>query len=254
MHSPKGYIMNYKLVTTNERSDLIRSGDDIVEAVYPEFMMHDEIANKWFHQLYDNFPEFQYWLLDGENIVGIGNCIPIFWKEKLEELPDEGWDWALKKGFDDLKEGIEPNLLCGLSITINPKYQGKGISTEMIRSMVEIGKKHKLYSLIIPVRPTLKKDYPLTDIKQYITWKREDGQLYDPWLRVHEKLGGDIIKVCSKAMDIRGSVRDWKNWAGMEFPESGSYKVDGALKLVEIDLERDEGIYIEPNVWLVHEL
>ena len=55
-------------------------------------------------------------------------------------------------------------------------------------------------------------------------------------------------------MDIRGSVQDWKNWTDLDFPQSGSYKIEGALKLVEIDLEKDEGVYIEPNVWVVHEL
>ena len=246
--------MNYKLVTTNGRRELIRAGDNIVEAVYPEFMLHDAVANKWFFQLYEKFPEFQYWLLDSEKIVGIGNCIPLFWNDKLKYLPEDGWDWAIVKGFKDKEKNIKPNLLCALSITINPKYQGKGISTEMIRSMVQIGKKHKLESLIIPVRPTLKKDHALTDIKQYITWKREDGQLFDPWLRVHEKLGGKIIKVCSKAMNISGTISNWENWTGMKFPESGKYSIPGALKPVEFDIKKDVGIYIEPNVWVEHKI
>ena len=38
----------------------------------------------------------------------------------------------------------------------------------------------------------------------------------------------------------------------MRFPDSGSYVVPGALVPVEIDLERDEGLYREPNVWMVH--
>ena len=246
--------MNYKLVTTKERPDLIRAGDNIVEAVWSEFMLHDAVANKWFFQLYDDFPEFQYWLLDGEDIVGIGNSIPLFWNDKLENLPEEGWDWAIVKGFKDKEKNIKPNLLCALSITINPKYQGKGISTKMVRSMVQIGREKKLETLIIPVRPTLKKDYPQTDIKQYITWKREDGQLFDPWLRVHEKLGGEIIKVCSKAMKISGTISDWENWTGMKFPESGKYNIPGALNSVDFDIKKDVGIYIEPNVWVEHKL
>ena len=246
--------MKLKLVTTKDRSDLIKRGDKIVEAVYPKFMMHDAIANEYFFRLYSAFPEYQYWLLNEEEIVGIGNSIPIYWKDELDNLPDEGWDWALKKGFDDLKVSIKPNLLCGLSITINPKFQGKGLSTEMVKLMVQIGKNCKLDSLIIPIRPTLKKDFPQLDIKQYIVLKREDEQLFDPWLRIQEKLGGKIIKVCSKAMDIRGSVQDWKNWTGLDFPKSGNYNIDGALKPLEIDLKNDEGIYIEPNVWVVHEL
>jgi len=246
--------MNYKLVTTNKRNDLIKKGDNIVEAVYPEFMLHDAVANKWFFQLYQKFPEFQYWLLDGEEIVGIGNSIPLCWNDKLENLPEEGWDWAIVKGFKDEEKNIKPNLLCALSITINPKYQGKGISTEMIKSMVKIGKKHKLETLIIPVRPTLKIDYPLIPMKKYILWKRKDGQLFDPWLRVHEKLGGEIIKVCTKAMKIKGSISDWENWTGIKFPESGKYNIPGALKPVEFDIKNYIGIYIEPNVWVEHKI
>ncbi|MDO9577247.1 MAG: GNAT family N-acetyltransferase [Candidatus Cloacimonadales bacterium] len=246
--------MKYKVVTTLDRNDLIEKGDKIVVEVWPEFMMHDAIANEWFHQLYENFPEFQYWLLDEEEIVGIGNSIPIFWNDKLENLPEEGWDWALKKGFEDLEVGIKPNLLCALSITINPKYQRMGISTEMVKAMVQIGGENKLKTLIIPVRPTLKKDHPLIEIEKYISWKREDGKLFDPWLRVHEKLGGKIIKICSKAMNISGSIQDWQNWTGLDFHESGKYIIPGALKPVEISLERDEGVYVDPNVWVVHQI
>lgn len=246
--------MNIKFVTTIDRTDLIKRGDKIVEAVWSEFMLHDAVANEYFFQLYSAFPEYQFWLVDGEEIIGIGNSIPIYWNDELENLPEEGWDWALKKGFDDLKAGIKPNLLCGLSITINPKFQRKGFSTKIVKSMVQMGRKNNLEFLIIPVRPTLKNNYPLIDMKQYITRQREDGQIFDPWLRVHEKLGGKIIKVCSKAMDIRGSVQDWKNWTGVDFPKTGSYKIEGALKLVEINLKNDEGIYIEPNVWVVHEI
>jgi hypothetical protein len=118
--------------------------------------------------------------------------------------------------------------------------------------MVQIGREKKLETLIIPVRPTLKKDYPQTDIKQYITWKREDGQLFDPWLRVHEKLGGEIIEVCSKAMKISGTISNWENWTGMKFPEKGKYIIPGALKPVEFDIKKNVGIYIEPNVWVEH--
>ena len=244
----------YKLVTTTKRPDLIRAGDNIVEAVWPEFILHDAVANKWFFQLYDDFPEFQYWLLDGEEIVGIGNSIPLFWKDKLENLPEEGWDWAIENGFKDKEKNLHTNLLCALSITINPKYQGKGISTEMVKAMVQIGKKYNLESLIIPVRPTLKKDYPLIPMKKYILWKRKDGQLFDPWLRVHEKLGGGIIKVCSKAMRISGTISDWESWTGIKFPEKGKYIIPGALKPVEFDIKKDIGIYIEPNVWVEHKI
>jgi GNAT superfamily N-acetyltransferase len=172
--------VKYKLVTTIERKDLIGKGDEIVVAVWPEFILHDAVANEYFFQLYEVFPEFQYWLLDGEEIVGIGNSIPILWKYKLNELPEEGWDWALEKGFRDKEKDRIPNILCTMSITINPKYQGKGVSKEMINAMVRIGKNFHLDYLVVPVRPTLKKDYPLVDMKRYINWNRDDGLPFDP--------------------------------------------------------------------------
>ena len=39
---------------------------------------------------------------------------------------------------------------------------------------------------------------------------------------------------------------------GDGLPESGVYVVSGALVPIEIDRERDEGVYVEPNVWMVH--
>jgi hypothetical protein len=47
-------------------------------------------------------------------------------------------------------------------------------------------------------------------------------------------------------------VADWEEWTEMTFPESGAYVVPGALVPVEIDRERNEGVYVEPNVWMVH--
>jgi hypothetical protein len=37
-------------------------------------------------------------------------------------------------------------------------------------------------------------------------------------------------------------------------PESGLYTVPGALVPVQVDAEKDEGIYVEPNVWVWHAL
>ncbi len=40
----------------------------------------------------------------------------------------------------------------------------------------------------------------------------------------------------------------------MKFPESGWYVVEGALCPIRIDMEKDLGVYIEPNVWVSHEI
>jgi hypothetical protein len=44
----------------------------------------------------------------------------------------------------------------------------------------------------------------------------------------------------------------WEEWTEIALPESGAHVVPGALVPVEIDRERDAGLYVEPNVWMVH--
>jgi hypothetical protein len=55
-------------------------------------------------------------------------------------------------------------------------------------------------------------------------------------------------------MRIPGSISDWEQWTGLKFFESGDYVIEGALNPVNIDLEKDLGIYTEPNVWVLHQL
>ena len=111
---------------------------------------------------------------------------------------------------------------------------------------------HGLDTLIAPVRPILKQAYPLTPIERYVEWRRPDGELVDPWLRTHERLGAPIVKIAPESSRIPGTIAQWEEWTGMVFPDSGTYVVPGALVPVQIDRERDEGLYVEPNVWMVH--
>jgi hypothetical protein len=89
-------------------------------------------------------------------------------------------------------------------------------------------------------------------MERYIAWRRPDGTHFDPWLRTHERLGAEIVKVAPQSTRVPGSVGEWEEWTEMAFPETGAYVVPGALVPVEIDREREEGLYVEPNVWMVH--
>jgi hypothetical protein len=55
-------------------------------------------------------------------------------------------------------------------------------------------------------------------------------------------------------MVIPGSIPQWEEWTGMCFPESGPYVVPGALRPVDMDLEANRGVYVEPNVWMHHRI
>lgn len=49
---------------------------------------------------------------------------------------------------------------------------------------------------------------------------------------------------------MSGTVAEWEEWTGLALPESGPYVVPAALVPIQIDRERDEGVYREPNVWV----
>jgi|SRR6056297_398810 len=244
--------MKYSVIKNVENHLEIQN--EISLPLWPEFMLHDPVTNKYWSKLFEYFSDDQFTLKSEGEYIGIANCIPIYWNKPFEELPEEGWDWVFKKGIADKKKGITPNILNGLQIAVNKDHQGKGISSIIIKEMINLAREKGFDHVTIPVRPSLKSLYPLTSIDSYIKWKRDDNLPYGPWLRAHARFGGRIIKPCHKAMYIPGTIKEWENWTGLKFYESGKYIVKGGLNPVKIDLENNLGEYIEPNVWVLHEV
>jgi GNAT superfamily N-acetyltransferase len=240
------------VATYAERSDLVaRLGE--IEDVWPEFLYHSEATfNALWRRVWREFPGFQLVLYDEETdtLVGRGQTIPFRWDGTWEDLPD-GVDGVVRRVFD---AGGEPTALSALVAIVDPRYQGRGLSRLIIGGMTELAARHGLDPLLAPVRPTLKARYPLTPMERYLAWRRADGELFDPWLRVHERLGAEILGVCAGSLVVEGAVGEWEEWTDMAFPESGSYVVEGALVPVEIDRKHDIGRYVEPNVWMRHPL
>jgi GNAT superfamily N-acetyltransferase len=245
----------FTVITPLDRPDYRDLIGEVVYDVWPEFMLNDEIGGQYWSALFTEFAEYQFALLNQAGVIAaFANSAPLRWTEPLEELPDDGWDWAMIQSAADRVEGNEPTALCGLQIAVTPDYQRHGLSRVMLDHMVGVARSHGLPQVVIPVRPSMKSRYPLTPIERYITWQREDGLPFDPWLRVHVRSGGRIVKPCTNAMRIDGSVTEWEAWTDIRFPESGDYIVPGALTPVHMDVEQDTGLYVEPNVWVVHEV
>jgi GNAT superfamily N-acetyltransferase len=242
--------MALQFPTDAERPDL--RGALIGDDVWPEFLYHDAVCNRFFTRAIRETSELQFYVWDDERdeVVGQGNAVPAAWDGEVDSLPDGGLRATLEARYNS--NAPEPNVLCALQIMIASVRRGEGLSRLMIQRMQELGRANGLDTLIAPVRPNFKHRYPLAPMERYIEWRRPDGSLLDPWLRTHEALGAKILKIAPQSMRVVGSVATWEEWAEMAFPESGSYVVPGALVPVEIDRERDEGLYEEPNVWMVH--
>jgi GNAT superfamily N-acetyltransferase len=246
--------MAYQIVTIEQRPDLKPQVHRLNPAVWPEFMLHDAVSARYWRQLFTTFAAFQIALCDeNDHVVGAASAIPLAWDETVDGLP-AGWDAALEKGFRDREEGIETTALCGLSASVASSHQGRGLSNMLVRGMKSLAAGQGYHSLIAPVRPTLKSTYPLIPMEPYIEWKHPDGSPFDPWLHVHWKLGGRYLKLAPVSMVICGTVAEWEGWTNMRFPETGRYIMPGGLQPVDIDCERDEGRYEDPNVWMNHRI
>jgi GNAT superfamily N-acetyltransferase len=246
----------FKIIIPSDFPNYRRLAGDIADASWPEFMLHDPIATEHWHELFDWFDEYQFALFDTENrrMAAMANSLPFYWDQPLEELPETGWDWVFLNAIEQHQNGVIPNIQSAIQINIHPDYQGQGLSAQMVQAMGAIGKSKGFQHLVAPVRPTQKSKYPLTSIDDYIKWATDEGLPFDAWLRVHARAGGKIIKPCHEAMTIRGTRAEWEEWTGLKFPQSGEYIIPGALNPISMNVEKDEAIYIEPNVWMVHEL
>jgi GNAT superfamily N-acetyltransferase len=238
-----------KLVRYADRPDLraIRF-DKLSRRTFPEYMHHNEPGGRYWGRLYEEHPDFQLALLDGRELVAELHSVPTPWDGSYEDLPS-GWDEAFTRAFES---GRTPDVLCALAISVLPERQGEQLSSRMVNAMREAAAAAGLRELIAPVRPTLKARYPLIPIERYVEWRRDDGSHFDPWIRLHERVGGRIIGPCPRSMLMKAPVADWEEWTGLEFPGDGEYVFRGGLSTLVV--ENGIGTHVEPNVWLRHSL
>ncbi len=155
----------------------------------PEYNSHGDVLNRYWRRLVEERPEYQFAVYEGDEPLARAHTLPLRWDGTVADLPD-GIDGAVQRGFD---EG-GANVLCALLIEVATGEQGKGLSRVALQAMGALARKHGLEALIAPVRPNWKERYPLVPIDRYAAWRRDDGLPFDPWMRVHERLGAGVLK------------------------------------------------------------
>jgi hypothetical protein len=241
------------LLTCSERPDLWQRSEEQIVGVWPAYNEHGDVLNQYWGRLAQDFADFQFFLYDEERDTALshGHSVPCRWDGTVGGLP-AGIDDMLTNAVRLFEEGGEPNTLSACAIEIPPAHQGGGLARTMITGMAEIATRHGFASLIAPLRPTWKERYPLVPIDRYASWTRGDGLPFDPWIRLHVRLGAEILRPVQESLRITGTVAEWEEWTETAFPESGSYVFPRGLALLEVDREADLGAYWEPNVWVRH--
>jgi len=238
------------LATAAERPELLGPAWERTRDTLPEYNNHGDVLNEYWPRLTAERPAFQFHLIDDDDeILARARSIPVRWNGTVEDLP-AGIDGAIARGFNE----ADANALCALVIMVPHDLQGRGVSALAVQAMAEIARRHDLASLIAPVRPSWKERYPLVPIERYAHWRRPDGLLFDPWMRVHQRLGAAVLSAEPHSLRITGTISEWEAWTAMSFPESGDYWFPGGLTTVHIDHPDNSGAYWEPNVWMHHAL
>jgi GNAT superfamily N-acetyltransferase len=239
----------------DERPDLIGRVYE-VDATWPEFMAKDPVANALYWQVAGAFPQLCAVATDADGAVIASGRALAFALDVPDrgELPDGGLDRVTIWAFNDRLKGRTPDIASAVEIAVSKAHQGTGLSHRMVAAMRDAVRDSGLTRLVAPVRPTAKHMHPHMPMSQYITMLRDDGLPVDPWLRVHARIGGQILRVAPTSMVMVGSLAQWRTWTGLPFDTSGDVIVPEALVPVHCDVEHDHAVYVEPNVWVEHDL
>lgn len=224
--------------------------EGVFRHVWPEYNQHGNHTDAYFGVLFSRFADFQLLFVDERTsrVIARGRTIPFCWDATLEDLP-AGIDAVGRRA---LASAGAPNALSALAAEVERPMQGLGLSSLIIAAMGRLAADHGFPALVAPVRPSWKDRYPLTAIERYAAWRRDDGLPFDPWLRVHARLGARLLRTEPRSMEIVAPVEEWERWTGLALPEDGQYVFPGGL--APLTVAGGTGEYFEPNVWMLHDV
>lgn len=235
---------------------------------WPAFIDADEQAAAALPRIRGLFATHELAVVDDERVLAAGWGVPLAWTGAPDDLPG-GYTDALQWALDDHDRGRTPDTFVLGAVQVHPDAAGRGVAARLVTALVEHGASEGLTRVIAPLRPTLKARYPLTPIAAYAQWTRADRTRpksqgrrppleppvqapFDPWLRLHLRLGASVIGVAEGSQTFTGSVAQWEAWTGFALPASGAYVVPDALAPLVVDRSADNGVCVEPGIWVQH--
>lgn len=239
------------VVRLSDRPDLVEGMWAAGDAAWPDFLQADPVGGLFYDRLDGDLADRCLLGLDDGVVVARACFIPFV--HEGPDLPERGWDAVIEAGVADADAGRAPTAASALEVAVVPSHRGRGLSTVLLtalrREVADLG----LLDLFAPVRPSGKHLHPREPIADYLDRTR-DGLPADPWLRVHVRAGATVVGVASESMRIEAPLEQWRVWTGLPFDTGTEVLVPGALVPVVVDADRGVATYVEPNVWVHHDL
>jgi GNAT superfamily N-acetyltransferase len=228
--------------------------------LWPTFLQQDPVGSLFYARATTTYAAYSLLALDADDPEGRpvarSSSVPFAMGEDLGRgrLPDDGWDGVIRWAWLDEVHGRTPTHVSALEVAIRPDLRGSGLASVLLDA-----KRHNLErlgftELVAPVRPSGKHLEPRTPMTEYAARTRDDGLPVDPWLRLHVRIGAEVVGVCPRAMTVSGTLGEWREWTGLPFDTTGDVEVPLALNPVHCSVEHDHAVYVEPGVWVRHRL
>lgn len=183
-------------------------------------------------------------------LVAFAHAVLLEMDLSVTQLPDDGWRFAIRH----VAESHRPNCLCLVVASIDPVARGHGLSRHLIEYGKTLTQSLGFKEMIAPVRPTQKHLYPFESMSEYLSRTGLRGKIFDPWLRIHSEAGAEFANICRSSVNVAATLSKWREWTGLALTASGAQQIPGGLVPLSVDVQRNIGVYSEPNVWVRYRL
>ncbi|HKS99011.1 MAG TPA: N-acetyltransferase [Rugosimonospora sp.] len=241
------------IVSLADRPDLAAAVPGVLASRWPAYLLEGRPGHDAdLIGLLLDAAEHQVVLVDAaDRVLAVGLSVPLDWDGTVAGLP-AGWDGAVDRAARLVAQGGTPDAVCALSITIVPEAAGQGLAAPMVQALKQAAVRIGAGALIAPVRPIRKAEFPLVPMQEYVEWRTRSGDVFDPWLRLHLRLGARQLGIAASSMTVTGTVANWERWTGLPLHRSGLHVIPGGLVPLLVDERTGAGWYHEPNVWVAH--
>ncbi|HSK24020.1 MAG TPA: hypothetical protein VK906_12625 [Egicoccus sp.] len=195
-------------------------------------------------------PESQFVGLDAEGApLVVVRAVALRWNGTTSDAPAGGAGDVVEAG-ETAASADGADTLAVLDVRVRADRRGQGIGRRVLGELPGLAAAAGLDRLLLLVRPHAKQHHPLVPFARYVAATDASGRPLDGWLAAAWDAGLHPVLAVDRSLRARAPLADFARWYGRAFPTSGPYLLPGAIKPAVVELERAEGRYREPHLWM----
>ncbi|MEX2504577.1 MAG: hypothetical protein WD378_06980 [Egicoccus sp.] len=195
-------------------------------------------------------PRTQFVGLDGDGApLVIVRGVALRWDGTSVGAPAGGAGDVVEAAEAAADAGLADTLAV-LDVRVRADRRGRGTGRRVLAELSGLASGAGLERVLVLVRPHAKRHHPLVPFARYVAATDGAGRPLDGWLAAAWDAGLHPVLAVDRSLRARAPLDDFVGWYGRAFPTSGPYLLPGAIKPAVVELERAEGRYREPHLWM----